>query len=97
MNPMTPHFRRNMEMSGEKIPLSYSDWPLVNEEFLSEDLFTLPVQINGKRRAEIKVKKDLDQDTIKSAALNNELIKKYLKGSMPKKIIVVRRIVNIVS
>ena len=99
MNPMTPHISEEIwEMSGEKIPLSYSDWPLVKEEFLSEDLFTLPVQINGKRRAEIKVKKDLDQDTIKSAALNNELIKKYLKGAIPKKIIVVPgRIVNIVS
>ena len=98
MNPMTPHLSEEIwEMTGEKSRLSSSQWPKAEEEYLREDLVTLPIQINGKRKTEIQIKSGIPEDQIKLEALNNELIKKNLKGMSPKKVIVVPdRIVNIV-
>ena len=98
MNPMTPHLSEEIwEMTGEKSQLSSSMWPRAEEEYLREDLVTLPIQINGKRKTEIQIKSGIPEDQIKLEALNNELIKKNLKGVSPKKVIVVPdRIVNIV-
>ena len=98
MNPMTPHLSEEIwEMTGEKSQLSSSMWPKAEEEYLREDLVTLPIQINGKRKTEIQIKSGIPEDQIKLEALNNELIKKNLKGVSPKKVIVVPdRIVNIV-
>ena len=98
MNPMTPHLSEEIwEMTGEKSKLSSSMWPRAEEEYLREDLVTLPIQINGKRKTEIQIKSGIPEDQIKLEALNNELIKKNLKGVSPKKVIVVPdRIVNIV-
>ncbi len=98
MNPMTPHLSEEIwEMTGEKSQLSSSIWPRAEEEYLREDLVTLPIQINGKRKTEIQIKSGIPEDQIKLEALNNELVKKNLKGVSPKKVIVVPdRIVNIV-
>ncbi len=98
MNPMTPHLSEEIwEMTGEESQVSSATWPEVKEEFLQEDLITLPIQINGKRKAEISIENDMSEDKVKHAALNNESIKRNLRDTSPKKIIVVPgRIVNIV-
>ncbi len=58
---------------------------------------TLPIQINGKRRSEITVAKDLGKDEIEKAVLADKAVVKALDGGAPKKLIVVPgRIVNVV-
>ena len=62
-----------------------------------EDTVTLPIQINGKRRAEITVSKDLGKAAIETIALGEPAVIKALAGGAPKKVIVVSgRIVNVV-
>ena len=62
-----------------------------------EDTVTLPIQVNGKRRSEIAVAKDLAKEEIEKLALEQEGVVRALDGATPKKIIVVPgRIVNIV-
>jgi leucyl-tRNA synthetase len=57
----------------------------------------LPIQINGKRRAEISVPKDMPKDEVEKIALSTEAVQKALEGAAPKKVIVVPgRIVNVV-
>jgi leucyl-tRNA synthetase len=64
---------------------------------LVETTVTLPVQINGKRRAEIKIAKDLDKSEVEKLALMEEAVIRALDGASPKKVIVVPgRIVNVV-
>jgi len=64
---------------------------------LVEDTVTLPIQINGKRKSEIVVAKDLAKDAVEAAALADEAVQKALAGGVPKKVIVVPgRIVNVV-
>ena len=58
---------------------------------------TLPVQINGKRRAEITVPKSADQATIEELARAEPQVEKFLDGKPIKKCVVVPgRIVNFV-
>ena len=64
---------------------------------LVEDTVTLPIQINGKRRAEIEVPRDLAREEVEKLALAESAVKRALGGSAPKKLIVVPgRIVNVV-
>ena len=55
------------------------------------------VQINGKKRAELTIARDADQNAVQAAVLALDAVKTALNGQAPKKIIVVPlRIVNIV-
>jgi len=73
-------------------------WPAIEAELLVEDTITLPVQVNGKRRAEITVAKDADTKTIEEAVLALEAVHRSTEGRPIRKIIVVpQRIVNVVA
>ncbi|MEM7440942.1 MAG: hypothetical protein AAF393_15190, partial [Pseudomonadota bacterium] len=64
---------------------------------LVEDTVTLPIQINGKRRDEIEVSKDMPKEEVETLALARDAVQKALNGGAPKKVIVVPgRIVNVV-
>ena len=72
-------------------------WPTVDETILTDDTITMPIQINGKRRGQIEVQKDLSQPDIEKLALAEPAVQKALNGNDPKKVIVVPgRIVNVV-
>jgi leucyl-tRNA synthetase len=58
---------------------------------------TLPIQINGKRRSEITVSKDMPKEEVEKLALADDAVQKALAGGQPKKLIVVPgRIINVV-
>jgi leucyl-tRNA synthetase len=98
MSPMTPHLAEEVWalLGGEGL-IANAPWPVADEAMLVEDSVTLPIQINGKRRAEISVPKDMPKDEVEKIALSNEAVVKALDGASPKKVIVVPgRIVNVV-
>ena len=72
-------------------------WPKADPALLIDDTVTLPIQNNGKRRAEISVPKDMPAPQVEKIALTNEDVVKFLAGQPVKKIIVVPgRIINVV-
>jgi len=72
-------------------------WPEVEQALLVEDTVTLPVQINGKKRADVTVARDAANEDIEAAVLALDPVQKALEGKKPKKVIIVRhRIVNVV-
>ena len=98
MAPMTPHLAEDVwaHQGGEGLVIE-TDWPKADEAYLVEDTLTLPVQVNGKRRGEIEVAKDLPNPEVEKAALAVEAVQKAMEGKAPKKVIVVPgRIVNVV-
>jgi leucyl-tRNA synthetase len=98
MSPMTPHLAEDIwaHQGGEGL-VATASWPVADEAMLIDDTITLPIQINGKRRAEISVPKDLGKDEVEKIALSTEAVQKALDGITPKKVIVVPgRIVNVV-
>lgn len=98
MSPMTPHLSEELwrMLGGEGLVVT-APWPVANEGMLVDDTITLPIQINGKRRAEISIPKDLGKDEVEKIALSTEAVQRALDGATPKKVIVVPgRIVNVV-
>jgi leucyl-tRNA synthetase len=98
MSPMTPHLAEEIwEMQGARGLIADAPWPKADEAMLIEDTVTLPIQINGKRRSEITVAKDLPKDEVEKLVLADDAVVKALAGGQPRKLIVVPgRIVNVV-
>ena len=98
MSPMTPHLSEEIwAMFGGEGLIANAPWPVADESLLVEDSVTMPIQVNGKRRAEISVAADAAKSDIEARALAHENVVKALDGAAPKKVIVVPgRIVNIV-
>jgi leucyl-tRNA synthetase len=98
MSPMTPHLAEDIwAMLGGTGLIANAPWPIANEAMMVEDTVTLPIQINGKRRSEIAVPKDMPKEEVEKLALADEAVIKALDGATPKKLIVVPgRIINVV-
>jgi leucyl-tRNA synthetase len=97
--PMMPHLAEECwAMLGHDTLVAEAAWPLVERDLLVEDTVTLPVQINGKKRAEVTVAREASNAEIEAAVLALDAVKKALDGKSPKKVIIVPgRIVNVVA
>jgi len=98
ISPFMPHLAETCwQHLGKSGLISDALWPKVDKSLLIEDNITMPIQVNGKRRAQIIVPKDTQKEKIEQLALHQSAISNILAGKAPKKIIVVpNRIVNIV-
>ncbi|WP_159952800.1 leucine--tRNA ligase [Rhizobium sp. 18065] len=96
--PMTPHLAEECwTVLGKNGLVAQAPWPGYDEALVAENDVTMPVQINGKKRAELTISRDADQNAVSEAVLALEPVRAALNGQAPKKIIVVPlRIVNIV-
>jgi len=99
MAPMTPHLsEESWTVLGHDDLLAAADWPVLERDLLNEDTIVLPVQVNGKRRGELKIARDASQNDIEAAVLELDAVQKALQGGAPRRIIVVpQRIVNVVA
>jgi leucyl-tRNA synthetase len=98
MAPMTPHLAEEVwsMLGGEGLVINAS-WPKADPALLVDDEVTMPIQVNGKRRAEISVAKDMPKEEVEKLALAQDAVVRALDGASPKKVIVVPgRIVNVV-
>jgi len=97
-HPMMPHLAEECWAAlGHETLVATEAWPQVEPDLLVEGTITLPVQINGKKRAEVTVARDAEKADIEAAVLALDAVKKALEGKSPKKVIVVpQRIVNVV-
>lgn len=98
ISPMMPHLAEQCwEVLGGKGLVSEAAWPEPDPALLVEDTMTLPVQINGKKRADVTVGRNAPNPEIEAAVLALDAVKTALAGATPRKIIVVpQRIVNVV-
>ncbi len=96
--PMTPHLAEECwKALGNPGMVAQAPWPTYDPDLVIENEIVLPVQINGKKRAELTIAREADQTAVQNAVLALDTVKAALNGQVPKKIIVVpQRIVNIV-
>ena len=96
LSPFAPHIAEEVnEMMGNHDLISLSPWPTYDPAKTVDDTVELPVQLNGKVRATIRVAKDADKDTILAearGALGTSLDGK----TVIKEIVVPGKIVNLV-
>ena len=96
--PMMPHLAEECwKRLGNKEMVAVASWPETDVSLIIETTITMPVQINGKKRGEITIDADADNDTVSEAVLATDFVQSVLSGKTPKKLIVVpKRIVNVV-
>ena len=94
MNPFIPHFSNECLNT---INESQIKWPKISKEDLIEEDINFVIQINGKKRAILKVKRDVvEKEILEIIKLNSE-IEKFLKDQTIKKsIFVPNRLINII-
>ncbi|MFN3959195.1 MAG: leucine--tRNA ligase [Parvularculaceae bacterium] len=97
--PFTPHLAEECwELLGGEGLVSNADWPAADPALLVKDEIVLPIQVNGKRRAEIAVAPSLGAREVEALALAHAEVKRYTEGLTVRKVVVVPgRIVNIVA
>jgi leucyl-tRNA synthetase len=98
-HPMMPHLAEQcFAVLGYDDLVAEASWPEVEPELLIEDTVTLPVQVNGKKRAEVTVSRTATNAEIEASVLALALVQRALEGKKPKRVIVVpQRIVNVVA
>jgi leucyl-tRNA synthetase len=99
ISPMMPHLAEECWVAlGQKGLVSEASWPQIERDLLIEDTMTLPVQVNGKKRGEVTVKRAAQNPEIEAAVLALDAVKLALGGKPARKVIVVpQRIVNVVG
>ena len=96
--PMMPHLAESCwQVLGHDGLVAEAPWPIGHPELVIEETLTLPVQINGKKRADVTVAREATTAEIEAAVFALEAVKLALDGKPVKKLIVVPgRIVNVV-
>lgn len=97
LNPIAPHITEELNESLGYTPICDRAWPTYDEEKTIDNEIDIAVQVNGKVRDTIRIKKDSSKEELEELAMNSEVIKKWLEGKEIVKVICVpNRIVNIV-
>lgn len=96
--PTAPHISEELwEKVGNKKSIFLEKWPRYDEKLIQEKSWQLVIQINGKVRDKIEVKKDISEKEVKELALSQDRVKKWLNNKEPKKIIYVPgKLINLV-
>ena len=97
--PFAPHLAEEMwEIYGNTESISYVPWSTFDESKLVSDTVEIVVQLMGKVKAKLDVKKDLTPAELEQIVLANEEVKELIEGKQVMKVIVVPgRLVNIVA
>ncbi len=96
--PFAPHIAEELwHQLGHKTSIQRDSWPKWNDKYTIGDSMTIVVQVNGKLRATLELALDASEDDIKSQALANENVAKFVGDKEPLKVIYVpKKLVNIV-
>lgn len=98
LTPYAPHIAEELwgqlRNSGSILDASY---PAFDPKYLIESSKEYPVSVNGKLRTTMNIALDASQPEVEKIVLENEVVKKWLDGKQPKKIIFVKgKMVNVV-
>ncbi|HOX23276.1 MAG TPA: leucine--tRNA ligase, partial [Elusimicrobiales bacterium] len=99
LHPFAPHITEELwqRAHGDDAFLAREKWPQADAALLVDDELDMGVQVNGKLRGRVKLPAGADESAIKSAALENENVKRFLEGKTVVKVIVVpKKMVSVV-
>jgi leucyl-tRNA synthetase len=96
--PMTPHVThalwRELDYGADILA---APWPEHDAAALIQDEIELVVQVNGRKRADVRVPREAEREVIESLVLSDPDVQKFVNGQNVKRVIVVPgRLVNVV-
>ncbi|HYD72775.1 MAG TPA: leucine--tRNA ligase [Candidatus Binatia bacterium] len=99
ISPFMPHLAEECwERLGFEPFVATAPWPVADAKLAARTTVTLPIQVNGKKRAEIEAAKGAAEADVRDLALAHPAVAQFLAGQTVRKVIVVPdRIVNIVA
>ncbi len=97
--PFAPHLAEELwESLGGKPSIIFEPWPQARKELLVSDEITIVFQVNGKLRGEGQFPKDVDKDSVISAAKADTKVQTFLEGKeIVKEIYVPGKLVNLAA
>ena len=98
LSPYAPHLGEELwERLGHKNTIAYESWPKISEDFGKDDVKTIVVMVNGKKRDTFEVEPGTADETLKTTALSRDAVKKFTDGHEIVKCIIVKdKLVNLV-
>jgi leucyl-tRNA synthetase len=99
ISPIAPHLAEEVwAQLGQPGMVVDAPWPSFDTALSADDEIVLPIQVNGKRRGELKVPVGAEEEAIKALALSDEGVRRHLEGLQVRKMILIKdRILNIVA
>lgn len=96
--PFAPHMAEELWSAlGNNESVCDAKWPICNEEYLKEDVFSYAISFNGKSRFVMDFPAEANNAEIEKAVLEHPNSQKWMEGKSPKKVIIVpKKIVNVV-
>jgi leucyl-tRNA synthetase len=96
--PFAPHLACEVYEAVEGERLWEVPWPKADPQLLAREEISLVVQVNGKRRAEIRVAADAPEEELLRLAREHEGVRRHIDGKqIVKEIVVPGRLVNLVA
>ena len=98
LSPYAPHFSEELwHVLGNSSSILDATFPVFRPDLLVESSKTYPVSVNGKVRTQLDISLNATQEQIEQLVFSNDVIRKWLDGKTPKKIIYVKnRMINVV-
>jgi leucyl-tRNA synthetase len=103
LNPFAPHlseelwWRLGARFAGFDGLASQQPWPEWNGQFLAEEEVEIVIQVNGKLRDKITVKRDMGKEELELAALASAKVREAARDKPVRKVIIVpNRLINVV-
>ena len=98
LSPIVPHICHQLWLDiNHNQPIVDAEWPEFDNSLLKSETSLIVVQVNGKLRSKLEVDASTSEDELKSMALSDEKVMRFIEGNEIKKIIVVpEKLVNIV-
>src|SRR6266511_2609986 len=88
--PLAPHVAEELwSRMGHAGSLAFEPFPRADPAYLTEETVTVPVQVNGKRRATVSVPAGTDGTDLEAAARADERVRRHLDGREVRRVIVV--------
>mgnify|MGYP001578519098 CR=1 FL=1 len=96
--PFAPHVAEELWTTlGNKVSVHAVTWPAFDLKKLTESTVTMTIQVNGKMRGTLECSANTDDTTVQKMALDKPEIAKWTKGSVIKKVVVIKnKLINIV-
>jgi leucyl-tRNA synthetase len=96
--PFAPHIAEELwERFGHEGSVFDAPWPSFDPALVEEEMIELAVQVNGKLRGRLSVRRDIGQDEAVALVMSESSISKFVTGTPKKIVFVPGRLLSIVA